>query len=112
MRELQDGSDGRKVADAIERHRRHHSFWDDVREWIEGAQFFGENVIEYPEYDGNSMYRTLGKTKRNPNVGLLFVRFDGQSRPIRINGKASIHTEKQFLVRHYGANFVAMNHLG
>jgi hypothetical protein len=30
-REFQDDFDGRKVADAIERHRKHYSFWDDER---------------------------------------------------------------------------------
>ncbi|MFB6421188.1 MULTISPECIES: pyridoxamine 5'-phosphate oxidase family protein [Bradyrhizobium] len=131
MREFQDEFDGRRVAEAIERHRKHYSFWDDEREWIEGAQFFfiasafgeyvdcsiksgdpgfvkivGENVIEYPEYDGNSMYRTLGNIRKNPNVGLLFVRFDGKSRRIRINGRASVHAEPEYLARHYGAKFV------
>jgi Pyridoxamine 5'-phosphate oxidase len=52
------------------------------------------------------MCRTLGNIKRNPNVGLLFVKFDGKNRRIRINGKASIHTEKEFLERYYGAKFV------
>ena len=37
MREFQDDFDGRKVADAIERHRKHYSFWDDEREWVQGA---------------------------------------------------------------------------
>jgi hypothetical protein len=32
------------------------------------VKIVGENVIEYPEYDGNSMYRTLGNIKRNPNA--------------------------------------------
>jgi hypothetical protein len=131
MREFQDEFDGRRVADAIERHRKHYSFWDDERELIQSTPFFfiastfgeyvdcsvksgdpgfvkivGENVIEYPEYDGNSMYRTLGNIKRNSNVGLLFVKFDGKSRRIRINGKASIHTGAEFLERHYGAKVV------
>jgi Pyridoxamine 5'-phosphate oxidase len=52
------------------------------------------------------MYRALGSIKKTPNVGLLFVRFDGKSRRIRINGKASIHAEREFLERHYGAKFV------
>jgi len=131
MREFQDEFDGRRVADAIERHRKHYYFWDDERELIQSTQFFfiastfgeyvdcsvksgdpgfvkivGENVVEYPEYDGNSMYRTIGNIKRNPNVGLLFVRFDGKSRRVRVNGKASIHTEAEFLERHYGAKVV------
>ena len=33
-------------------------------------------VIEYPEYDGNSMYRTAGNILKNPNVALLFVNFE------------------------------------
>jgi uncharacterized protein len=131
MRELQDEFDGRRVAEAIEKHRKHYSFWDDEREWIETAPFFfiassygeyvdcsvksgdpgfvkivGENILEYPEYDGNSMYRTLGNIRKNPNVGLLFVRFDGKSRRIRINGRASIHDEEAVLSRHHGAKLV------
>jgi hypothetical protein len=70
------------------------------------VKIVGENVIEYPEYDGNSMYRTLGNIKRNPNVGLLFVRFDGKSSRVRINGKATVHTEPDFLERHFGAKVV------
>jgi hypothetical protein len=34
---------------------------------------------------------TLGNIARNPNVGLLFLRFDGQSRRLRISGRASLH---------------------
>ena len=40
MRELQDEFDGRRVADAIERHRKHYSFWDDERELIQTTPFF------------------------------------------------------------------------
>ena len=108
MSELQDRFDGRRVAEAIERHRKHYEFWDDEKELIETSPFFfigtswndyidcsvksgdpgfikivGPNVLEYPEYDGNSMYRTLGNISRNPNVGLLFVRFDGKSKRMR-----------------------------
>ena len=107
MSELQDRFDGRRVAEAIERHRKHYEFWYDEKQMIETSPFFfigtswndyidcniksgdpgfvkvvGPNIIEYPEYDGNSMYRTLGNLSRNPNVGLLFVRFDGKSRRI------------------------------
>lgn len=115
MRSLQDARDGRRVADALEKHRLHQSFWDDEREMIAAAPFFfiatsdgnyadcsmrsgdpgfvrivGENVLEWTEFDGNSMYRTLGNLTANPNVGLLFVAFDGVSRRIRISGRAAI----------------------
>ena len=66
----------------------------------------GPNIIEYPEYDGNSMYRTLGNISRNPNVGLLFVRFDGKSRRMRVNGRASILDDADAIGRHFGAQLV------
>ena len=131
MRALQDENDGRRTADAIADHRVHREFWDAEREMIETAQVFfiastwdgyvdcsaksgdpgfvkitGPGTIEYPEYDGNSMYRTLGNIRKNPNIALLFVKFDGKSRRIRINGVASIHDDEASLSRHYGAKFV------
>jgi predicted pyridoxine 5'-phosphate oxidase superfamily flavin-nucleotide-binding protein len=109
MRDFQDRYDGRRVAEAIEDKRKHYEFWDDEKELIQSSPFFfiatswqdyadcsirsgdpgfvkitGPNVIEFPEYDGNSMYRTIGNISKNPNVGLLFVRFDGKSRRIRV----------------------------
>ena len=52
------------------------------------------------------MYRTVGNISKNPNVGLLFVVFDGKSRRIRINGKAEILTDQDVLERHFGAKMV------
>jgi hypothetical protein len=101
MRDFQDETDGRRTAEAIETYRKHYAFWDDEIEMIESAQFFfiasswdeyidcniksgdagfikivDDGVLEYPEYDGNSMYRTLGNISKNGNIGLLFVKFD------------------------------------
>jgi hypothetical protein len=115
MRALQDARDGRRVADALETHRLHDRFWDDEREMIAAAPFFfiatsdgtrtdcsmrsgdpgfvrivGDNLLEWTEFDGNSMYRTLGNIGANANVGLLFVAFDGASRRIRISGRAEV----------------------
>jgi len=131
MRALQDQLDGRRTADAIEKYRKHYEFWDDEREMIETCEFFfiasswheyidcviksgdpgfvkvvGKDVLEYPEYDGNSMYRTLGNISKNPNVALLFVLFDGKSKKIRINGKATLHRDQKTLDSHFGAKFV------
>ena len=131
MREFQDIFDGRRTADAIEKHRKHYEFWEDEIEIIQSSNFFfiasswndyidcniksgdpgfvkvlDNGVIEYPEYDGNSMYRTAGNIFKNPNVALLFVNFDGKTRRIRINGEASIHQDVQSLKKHYGAKFI------
>ena len=52
------------------------------------------------------MYRTAGNIFKNPNVGLLFINFDGESRRIRINGIASIHHDQEAIKNHFGAKFV------
>ena len=131
MRHFQDLFDGRRTAEAIEKNRKHYEFWDDEKDIIENSKFFfiasswkgyidcniksgdsgfvkiiSNNTIEYPEYDGNSMYRTAGNISKNKNVGLLFINFDGKSRRIRINGSATIHHDKNTLKGHYGAKFV------
>ncbi|RJF96801.1 pyridoxamine 5'-phosphate oxidase family protein [Noviherbaspirillum cavernae] len=131
MREFQDMFDGRRVAEAIETHRKHYAFWDDEIDIIETAPFFfiastygeyvdcniksgdpgfirvtGPGTLEYPEYDGNSMFRTLGNIARNPNVGLLFVKFDGKSRRIRVNGKASVILDPAVVGKYVGAKAV------
>ena len=122
MREFQYLFDGRRTAEAIEKNRKHYEFWDDEIELIKNSKFFfiasswngyidcnikagdpgfvkiGEKgIIEYPEYDGNSMYRTAGNISKNPNVALLFLNFDGKSRRIRINGHATIHHDNKSL---------------
>jgi predicted pyridoxine 5'-phosphate oxidase superfamily flavin-nucleotide-binding protein len=131
MRALQDRFDGRRVADRLAEHRRRYDFWDDDRVMIESAPFFfiatsfggysdcsmrsgipgfvkivAPGTIEFPEYDGNSMYRTLGNISRNPNVGLLFVKFDGKTMRVRINGKALIQDDAAALARHHAAKLV------
>lgn len=131
MRALQDASDGRRVADALEARRLHREFWPDEVAMIAAAPCFfiatgdgsymdcsiragdpgfvrviGPAAMEWPEYDGNSMYRTLGNIRRNPNVGLLFVAFDGKSRRIRISGHATIHEDAASRARHHGGQRV------
>lgn len=123
--------DGRRTAEAIEKHRKHYAFWEDETALINQSRFFviatayqdyvdcsiksGDpgfvritepNVLEYPEYDGNSMYRTVGNIAKNPNVAILFVAFDGKSRRIRINGKAKVLIDQKALDRHFGAKLV------
>ena len=119
MRELQDRFEGRAVPDRLADNRMRTAFSDTDREFIETSSFFflstatpesvdcsfkggdpgfvrivGENVLEWPDYDGNRMYRSLGNIIRNPRVGLLFIRFDGTrfdgSARLRVNGTAEL----------------------
>jgi uncharacterized protein len=119
MRELQDRYEGRSVADRLANNRKRTKFNDEDRQCIETSSFFflatstadnvdcsfkggapgfirvvAENVVAWPDYDGNRMYRSLGNILRNPRVGLLFIRFDGKlfnnAGRLRISGCAEI----------------------
>ena len=131
MRALQDEFDGRRVADALEAHRKHRDFLHDEVELITSVPFFfvashyadavdcsfkggvpgfvqvvGPAALEWPEYDGNSMYRTLGNIALSPRVGLLFIRFDGASTLTRMTGDAALVRDAETLARHHGAKAV------
>lgn len=131
MIELQQRFDGRRLADRLDQVTKHYVFSDDDRRLIETSAFFfiasawgdyvdcsikagdpgfvkitGPNVIEFPDYDGNSTFRTLGNISRNPNVGLLFMPFDAKTLKLRANGRATILDDPETLARHYGAKLV------
>ena len=45
--------------------------------------------IAFPDYNGNSMFNTLGNLTDNPRAGLLFIDFDS-GRTLQLTGRASI----------------------
>lgn len=124
-RMLQDRYKGRAVADAIHDAAAITSFDDDkrgYRAYVEEATYFflatssGENTdcsfkggprgfvkimspttIVFPDYDGNRMYKSLGNIVDNPNIGMLFMRFDGEEGNnflrVRVNGAATVHDD-------------------
>ena len=130
-RSLQDRFDGRQLADSLDRNRRHSVFTNDDRKFIENASFFflattsgnvvdcsfkggipgfiritGSNSLAFPDYDGNSMYRSLGNILENENVGLLFLNFDGGKERMRINGTAKLNHDEERLREFDGAKLV------
>jgi uncharacterized protein len=48
-----------------------------------------ERRIAFPDYNGNSMFNTLGNLTDNPHAGLLFIDFDS-GRTLQLTGRASI----------------------
>lgn len=48
-----------------------------------------ERRIAFPDYNGNSMFNTLGNLTDNPHAGLLFIDFDS-GRTLQLTGGASI----------------------
>lgn len=121
-RDLQDRYDSRRIADRLEQITVHDRFTDDDRAFIERCSMFflatadaegrpdcsykgglpgfvrvlDERTLAFPSYDGNGMFRSLGNTVVNPNVGILFIDFEHPNR-MRVNGIASLHDEGPLL---------------
>lgn len=64
-----------------------------------------EKTLAFPLYDGNGMYMSAGNVLVNPNVGLLFVDFERQSR-LRVNGVASIDPEDPLMADYPEAQMI------
>src|SRR5579864_4060555 len=116
QRELQDRFGSRALADRLVEHTHRTRFSDDDRRFIEGATFFflatadsqgrpdcsfkggpagfvkivAPDVLAFPDYDGNGMFRSLGNLGVNPHVGLLFIRTGDRRGRLRVNGRAEI----------------------
>src|SRR3712207_6632302 len=63
-----------------------------------------EHTVAFPNYDGNGMYLSTGNVLVNPNVGMLFISFEG--RRLRLNGLASIDEHDDLLSAYAEAQFI------
>src|SRR5437588_1725491 len=114
-RQLQREFDTDRLADRIEKRLYREQITPDDRAFIERLDMFflatadkagrpncsykggdpgfvrviDAHTIAFPNYDGNGMYISMGNTAVNPNVGMLFIDFEGQRR-LRLNGVASV----------------------
>jgi predicted pyridoxine 5'-phosphate oxidase superfamily flavin-nucleotide-binding protein len=48
------------------------------------------DLLIYPDYDGNGMFKSLGNMKSNPQVGLLFIAMSERPRRLRVLGTAEL----------------------
>lgn len=64
-----------------------------------------EGTIAFPSYDGNGMYLSAGNALANPQVGLLFIDFEGRKR-LRLNGIASVSDEDPLLAEYPEAQLI------
>ncbi len=64
-----------------------------------------DRTLAFPNYDGNGKYQSMGNLLRNPNVGLLFVDFEGSQR-LRIQGVARIEDDDELLAEYAEAQFI------
>lgn len=131
-RQLQDRFDTRRIADRLEKVDLHRAFTDSEREMIEAAPMFfmatvdpdgfpdvsykggipgfvrvvGESTLAFPNYDGNGMYKSLGNVLANACVGLIFVRWTGAPKKLRVQGRASLHFDDPLIDQMPGAQLI------
>ena len=65
----------------------------------------GTDELEFPSFDGNGQFRSLGNVQANAAVGLLFIDFESPKR-LRVNGRATLLDDAEALARHHGAQLV------
>lgn len=128
--ELQERFDTRRLADRLKQ-RVTETIGDEFRPIIEEARMFflatcddrglptcsykggdpgfvrivDDSTLAFPNYDGNGKYQSMGNLLRNPNVGLLFVDFEGSQR-LRIQGVATIEDDDPLLAEYTEAQFI------
>jgi len=64
-----------------------------------------ERWLAFPNYDGNGKFQSMGNLLKNPNVGMLFVDFEGQQR-LRLQGIATILDDDELLSQYPEAQFM------
>ena len=69
-----------------------------------------DRTIAFPCYDGNGKFQSMGNLLKNPNVGILFMDFEGQQR-LRLQGVASIVEDDELLAEYPEAQFMVRVHL-
>lgn len=115
-RELQDAFGSRALADRLEARLRHDRFTPDDAAFIGAQAFFflatadaegrpdcsfkggppgfaavaAPDLLVFPDYDGNGMFKSLGNIAANPWVGLLFISMGEAPRRLRVNGTARV----------------------
>ena len=115
-RTLQDEVGSRALADRLEERLRRDRFNDDDAAFIAGVGFFflatadtqgapdcsfkggppgfvsvtAPDLLVFPDYDGNGMFKSLGNLLVNPQVGLLFIAMGAAPKRLRVNGRAEV----------------------
>jgi predicted pyridoxine 5'-phosphate oxidase superfamily flavin-nucleotide-binding protein len=115
-RALQDEFGSRRLADRLEERLRRDRFNDDDAAFIAGVGFFflatadpkgapdcsfkggppgfarvaAPDLLVFPDYDGNGMFKSLGNLGANPHVGLLFIAMGEAPKRLRVNGTAQV----------------------
>ena len=131
-RDLQAEFGSTALADRLVERLRHSAFSDDDKTFIEAAEFFflataspegqpdcsfkggpkgfvrvvASDLLVWPDYDGNGMFKSLGNIASNPLVGLLFISFGEKPKRVRVNGRAVVSTSDPLMAEFAGAQAI------
>jgi uncharacterized protein len=128
-RDLQAMFGSTALADRLVQNLRHSEFTDADKAFIESLEYFflatsnpiGQpdcsfkggppgfvrvvrpDLLVWPDYDGNGMFKSLGNIAINPSVGLLFIRMSETPKRLRCNGRAELSFDDPMIAEFPGA---------
>lgn len=131
-RELQAKFGSTRLADRLVERLWRNRFKDEDKAFIESREFFflatadeagrpdcsfkggpagfvrviAPDLLQFPDYDGNGMFKSLGNIRANGRVGLLFIAMGEKQQRLRVNGLATVHEDAALLRDTPGAQLV------
>ena len=131
-RALQDAFGSRALADRLDDKLRRSQFNDDDAAFIASLGFFflatadaegrpdcsfkggppgfarvvSPDLLVFPDYDGNGMFKSLGNLGVNPHVGILFIAFGEAPKRLRLNGIAEVVGDDPMMAEVPGAQLL------
>jgi uncharacterized protein len=67
------------------------------------ARVIAPDLLVFPDYDGNGMFKSLGNVRVNPHVGLLFIALQEAPKRLRVNGTAVLTFDDPLMGQFEGA---------
>ena len=64
------------------------------------------DLLIFPDYDGNGMFKSLGNVAANPHVGLLFMAIGEKPGRLRVNGRATVVRDDPLMADFPGAQLL------
>ncbi len=133
-RNLQDTFGSRRLADRLVERLRRSTFTEDDAAFIASVPFFfiatadaegrpdcsykggdpgfarvvAPDLLAFPDYDGNGMFKSLGNITVNPHVGLLFIAMEARPRRLRVNGAARVVLDDPLMATFEGAQALVL----
>ena len=131
-RDLQDAFGSRALADRLAEKLVHDQFTDADAAFIAAQSFFflatadadgrpdssfkgglpgfarvvAPDLLVFPDYDGNGMFKSLGNIVANPHVGLLFIVMGERPQRLRVNGRAEVMSDDPVIAEMPGAQLL------